>query len=220
VAILPILTMFWIAQSQYWNVYNLWARDHVDLVVLGWQMPVAWVQSLSGLSAVLPVPLVLAFWRWLHARKLEPDDAGKLAMGCLIFACFVVWDASGTLLFGLHRDIPLLWIVISNFGLSFGYLHVQPVAIALFARVAPRSVNAMMVGVYFLSIFAGSILSGRLGGFYERWTPTNFWLLHAAIVGGAGLIFIAFAPLIRRGLAETPPHVLTEEEVPQTGLGL
>ena len=197
VLLLPLLTLFWVAQSQDWNVYNLWARDHVDLVVLGWKMPVPWVQSLAGVTSVAPVPLVLAFWRWLSRHGREPDDFGKLAIGCLMFAGFTALDGGASLLFGTGNKIPFLWIVFTNCGLAIGYLHVQPVAISHFSRTAPRSVNAMMVGVYFLSIFAGSLISGRLGGLYEQWSPTAFWLLHAAIVGAAGAGFLFASRLFR-----------------------
>ncbi|HEX8216773.1 MAG TPA: hypothetical protein VF577_04845, partial [Allosphingosinicella sp.] len=66
---------------------------------------------------------------------------------------------------------------------------------------APAGVNAVMIGVYYFSIFAGSTISGRLGGLYERLAPTSFWLLHAAIVAAAGLIFLLLAPRLRRELA-------------------
>jgi len=29
--IVPVCALFWIAQSQVWNTYNLWVRDHVVL---------------------------------------------------------------------------------------------------------------------------------------------------------------------------------------------
>jgi POT family proton-dependent oligopeptide transporter len=35
----PVSVTFWIAQTQVWNIYNLWARDHLDLVVGGYSMP-------------------------------------------------------------------------------------------------------------------------------------------------------------------------------------
>jgi POT family proton-dependent oligopeptide transporter len=90
--------------------------------------------------------------------------------------------------------------VLTQFGQSFGYLFVQPVAIALYTRCAPRPVNAMMIGVYFLSIFAGSIISGRLGSLYDHWSPAAFWALHGALIGAGGFGLLALAPAFRRGL--------------------
>jgi proton-dependent oligopeptide transporter, POT family len=198
VLLLPLLTLYWVVNSQEWNTYNLWARDHLDRSFLSWQMPVAWVQSFSSLTAVVLVPVVLRFWRYLASMGREPDEIGKLVMGCLIMAAFTACDGFATWVYSGPHQIPFVWIVVTSLGESFGYLHVQPVAIALFARVAPAAVKAMMVGVYFLSIFFGSLISGRLGALYEHWSATNFWLLHAAIVAAAGLMFPVLGRSLRR----------------------
>lgn len=196
--LLPLLTLYWVVNSQEWNTYNLWARDHVDRGLLGWQMPVAWVQSLAGLAAVVMVPVVLRFWRYLASLGREPDEIGKLVLGCLIMGAFTACDGLATVVYGGPHQVPFLWIVVTNLGESFGYLHVQPVAIALFARVAPAALKAMMIGVYFLSVFFGSLISGRLGALYEHWSASNFWLLHASIVAAAGVLFPVFGRTLRR----------------------
>jgi POT family proton-dependent oligopeptide transporter len=64
--------------------------------------------------------------------------------------------------------------------------------------MAPSSMKAMMIGVYFLSIFFGGLISGRLGGLYDHWPATNFWLLHAGIVCAAGLLFPVVGKALRR----------------------
>ena len=195
--LMPLLTLYWVVNSQEWNTYNIWAQDHIDLAILGWQMPVAWVQSLASLAAVALVPVVLLFWRWLAAMGREPDEIGKLKLGCLIMAGFTALDGLSTWIFGAPHQVPLLWIVITDLGESFGYLHVQPVAIALFARMAPPTIRAMMIGVYFLTVFFGGLISGRLGGLYDHWSATNFWLLHAGIVCLAGVLFPVFGKSLR-----------------------
>ena len=58
----------------------------------------------------------------------------------------------------------------------------------------------MMIGVYFLSIFVGSTISGRLGALYEQLSPLNFWLLHAVIVCAGGSLILLFARPLRREL--------------------
>jgi POT family proton-dependent oligopeptide transporter len=121
-------------------------------------------------------------------------------MGCTIFAVFTAMDGLGSVIFGSGSRIPLLWIILSSLGTQFGYLNVQPVAVALYARSAPRSVNAMMVGIYFMGIFFGSLISGRLGGLYLDWSPTAFWLLHAALVAIAGAAFWLLRKPLRRNL--------------------
>jgi POT family proton-dependent oligopeptide transporter len=188
IGLIPVLTLYWIVNSQEWNVYNIWTRDHVDLNLGGWRRPVAWIQSLGSIDCVILVPPVLALWaRWERAGRLV-NGLSKMAFGCAVLAAFTFLDGAASWIFGAQAKIPLLWVVMDNFGESFGYLFVVPVAIAFFTRHAPK-VNAMMIGVYYLSIFAGSLISGRLGGLYETLSPSAFWIVHAAIVAGAGAIF-------------------------------
>ncbi len=200
IGLLPALTLYWVVNSQEWNVYNIWTRDHVNMVVFGWQMPIAWIQSLGAIICVALVPLILALWEWQQQTGRAFSDMGKMALGCAIMAIFTLLDGAASWIFGAQAKIPLIWVIMDNFGESFGYLWVVPVAVAFFTHTAPKKVNAMMVGVYYLSIFAGSLISGRLGGLYESVSPMAFWSLHAGIVAAAGAIFggLALSGVARR----------------------
>jgi POT family proton-dependent oligopeptide transporter len=204
--LLPVLATYWIAQSQVWNVYNLWVRDHVDLVVAGWTMPVPWLQAIDGLAPVVLLAPTLALWKWQRDRGAEPDDLTKMAIGCLIFALGTAWLAAGPLAAAPNGRVPLLWAVGFHLISNEGWLFFVPIALALWSRAAPAKVNGTMVGVYYLSTFLGSTISGRIGGLYEVWSPTRFWLLHAGIVAGGGVILLVFGPFLRRELA--PGHVV------------
>ncbi len=46
--------------------------------------------------------------------------------------------------------------------------------------------NSLRIG------FAANSMIGWVGGFYEKWPTTNFWLLHAAFAAGSGLCFLLF----------------------------
>jgi proton-dependent oligopeptide transporter, POT family len=200
VLMLPLLTLFWVAQTQIWNTYNLWVRDNVDLAIGSWKMPVPWLQSVDALGVVVLVLPMLRFWRWQAARSSEPDDVTKLAIGCLLFGVAVAWLAGGQLVADATGKVPLPWVLFYHFLSAVGYLYFSPVAVALFSRTAPPSVNAMMIGIYYLAIFAGSTISGRLGGLYERLSSAQFWLMHAAIVTAGGLLILLLSSRLRREL--------------------
>jgi len=76
-----------------------------------------------------------------------------------------------------------------------------PIAVGLYARAAPKSLNAMMIGVNSMAVFVGSTISGRIGGLYDSWSPDRFWLLHAGIIAGGALLLLALRPAVRRLLA-------------------
>ena len=154
---------FWIAQSQVWNVYNLWVRDHVDMAVAGWQVPIPWLQALDAIAPGLLLPPTLWLWRRQAARGVEPDAITKMAIGCLIFGCGMVWLALSELVYGGVR-VPLLWAVGFHMLSNWGWVFFTPIAVGLYGRAAPKSLNAMMIGVNSMAVFVGSTISGRIGG--------------------------------------------------------
>ncbi|HEY8351180.1 MAG TPA: MFS transporter, partial [Sphingomonadales bacterium] len=92
----------------------------------------------------------------------------------------------------------LFWPAVFHFICAIGFLYVGPIMLAIVSRAAPLSVNAMMVGAYYLSIFAGGMASGWLGRFYQPLSPAAFWALHGLIVAGGAVVTIAFrGPLVR-----------------------
>lgn len=206
ILMLPVFTLFWIAQSQIWNTYNLWARDHIDLKIGAWTMPVPWLQAVDSLAVIVIVAPLLRFWGWQAKRASEPDDLAKLGIGCLLFGAAVAWLAAAQWVANGLGKVPLVWALAYHFLSAIGYLYFAPIALALFSRSAPASVNARMMGVYYLSMFAGSTISGRLGALYERLSSAEFWLLHAAIVAAGGILVLLCARRLRRELMpSTPP---------------
>ena len=201
VLLLPVIACFWVAQSQVWNVYNLWVRDHLDLSVRGFQVPVPWMQALDGLAPVFLVPVFLGYWQRQAKRGREPDDLGKIALGCIIFGGSTAWLALAPLVAGADGRAPLFWGVAFHFLSNIGWLYVAPIALAMYAATAPAGVRGTMIGVSTLSVFVGSVASGRLGGFYERMDPSAFWLMHAAIATVGGLVLWLVARPARRRLA-------------------
>ena len=97
---------------------------------------------------------------------------------------------------GLSPIWPFLYFAMM--GLAF--LFYWPVTLALVSRAAPAPVNATMMGVAFLTLFAASNIMGRLGGLYERLSPAMFWGLHAAIAAAGGVAVLVFGGVIARGL--------------------
>jgi POT family proton-dependent oligopeptide transporter len=58
-----------------------------------------------------------------------------------------------------------------------------------------------VLGFYFLHLFVANNLVGWLGGLLEKLDGTPFWLLHAGLVGGAGVVFLIVRQLFGHLLA-------------------
>jgi POT family proton-dependent oligopeptide transporter len=195
--VLIVLTaVFWTVQSQIWNTYPVWVRDHVDLRV-GWglSVPVTWFQSLDSLTVLALAPAAIAIWRTLAQRRAEPADLVKIAVGCVLYGLACVLLAAGQWIAGAGK-VLILWPVLFHVVVGAGYLCSAPVALALVSRAAPAPVNAMMVGAYYLGLFVAGIFSGWLGRFYEPLGPPLFWLLHAVIGVAGAVVLLGSRPIL------------------------
>ena len=194
-----ITARFWTVQSQIWNTYPVWVRDHVDLGIgFGLHVPVTWFQSLDAVTVLVLAPVLMRYWRVRARRGGEPGELAKLALGCSIFGLGCVLLSLGQWSAGAGR-VAIVWPVLFHFVIGLGYLLYAPVALALVARVAPVQVRSMMVGGYYIGLFIAGIFAGWLGRFYEPLQPPAFWLLHAGIgVGGTICIGLLYRPFSRR----------------------
>jgi POT family proton-dependent oligopeptide transporter len=88
---------------------------------------------------------------------------------------------------------------------SIGFAHMLPVSLALFARLAPKAINATVIGLYYLAFFAGNSMVGYVGGWFETMPTTDFWLMHAGFAAVAGAVFVVFKLfLAKRLMGEAP----------------
>lgn len=187
--VIHITALYWTVQSQVWNTYPIWIRDNVDRHILSFIVPITWFQSLDMFAVLILAPAIILFWKKQNQREREPNGLIKIAIGCAIFALANVWlSVGGWVSHG--EKVALVWPLVFHFICAFGYLYVGPVALALVSQSAPSYINATMMGSYYLAIFVGGIFSGYLGRFYELISPSEFWLLHAAIVAGASMIIL------------------------------
>lgn len=215
------LAATWVSQTQVWNAYNLWARDHVLLNLYGLEVQVPWLQAFSGIVPIVVLPLLVVLWRFQARRGSEPDALGKLALGALFTALGTLWLALAPL--GEGDRAPLVWALIFHVLMGVGWLYTTPIAITLYAGKSPVSYRGTMLGVANLTVFAGSILGGWLGGLYETISPRDFWLLHTAVAAAGAIFLVLFSPALRRLFDRTAPDdgaaspaMLRQGELPET----
>jgi len=97
--------------------------------------------------------------------------------------------------------VAIGWLIAFHVLNSAGFANVFPVSLALYARVAPAALSATIIGIYYLAFFAANNLVGWIGGFLENMAATQFWLLHAALAGVAGITFLLAGRLFGHLLA-------------------
>ncbi|HMG05822.1 MAG TPA: peptide MFS transporter [Chthoniobacterales bacterium] len=192
ILLIPVLAVAIVPNNQIFNAYLVWGDQQFDLVFLGKKLPTTWLVTLDAIVSVSFLALVALFYRWYGKRWREPDEITKIIIGSgfSIAGVFCLFTAAATQVPGLK--IGLFWPVAFHFLNSIAFAHLLPVSLALFAKVAPKAINATIIGLYYLAFFAANSLVGWVGGFYETMPTTTFWLLHAGFAAGSGLCFVLF----------------------------
>jgi POT family proton-dependent oligopeptide transporter len=201
--LVPILAVSLLTNQQIFNAYLVWADQHFQLTFFGQTLPTSWMITIDATLSFSMLVAVAAFWKWYGMRRREPDELGKMIIGSLFSmaggACLFIAAATQG-----HDKIGLFWPLMFHLLNSIAFSHILPVSLALFSRLAPKAINATVIGIYYLAFFAANKIVGTVGGWYSSMPTTSFWLLH---VGAAGVGLVAFA-LFKLLLA---PRLLAEE---------
>jgi len=205
IAVILITIFQSISYFQIYNLFKIWIQENVDLNVGSFNIPVPWFQSIDALVSILAVPVLFALWRLQAARRGEPDEIAKIGVGAWLAAASHLVLVAAIAISG-GGAISAIWPVLFAAGMGVAFLFYWPTLLALVSRAAPASINATMMGIAFVSLFAGNNIMGWIGGFYEQMTPASFWLMHAAIASVGGLLIIIFGRSLARVLESSEPQ--------------
>ena len=201
-ALLPVLTIAVIGNQQIFNAYLVWAEKTANLVFFGKKMPTTWLITLDSILSVSCLAGAVVFWRLWSKKFPEPAEITKLGIGSIIAVTGFLSLAAGAIMAASSGgNVSIGWLITFHLLNSIGFANVFPVSLALYARVAPPALSATIIGIYYLAFFGANNLVGWIGGFLEKMPVTHFWLLHAALCGTAGIIFLVAGRLFGHLLA-------------------
>jgi POT family proton-dependent oligopeptide transporter len=201
-ALLPVLTIAVIGNQQIFNAYLIWAERSANLIFFGRKMPTTWLITLDSIVSVGFLAGAVVFWRLWSKRYPEPAEITKMGIGSIIAVTGFISLAMGAAI-AAHSGgkISIGWLITFHVLNSIGFANVFPVSLALYARVAPPALSATIIGIFYLHLFAANNLVGWIGGLLEKMSATHFWLLHSALCGTAGIIFLIAGRLFGHLLA-------------------
>lgn len=209
--ILAIFTaIFWMGFEQAGGTMNLFAYEKTDrLIQIGsfrWEFPAPYFQSLNPLLIFVLAPLFSVLWVALARWGREPSTPVKMAVGLLLLAAgFLVMSIAD--LRAHTAKVGPLWLAAVYLLHTLGELCLSPVGLSMVTRVAPASVAALMMGVWFLSSAFGNYMAGVSEALLERYHLSLYpTLTMVAFVAGGVLLLIA-RPLYRWMQARVPATV-------------
>ncbi|MER5477143.1 oligopeptide:H+ symporter [Streptomyces sp. NPDC002734] len=185
--------IFWMIYDQGGSTLSLFADEHVDNQVFGWEFPVSWFQSVNPVLIMALAPVFATIWLSLARKDKEPSTIAKFAgglalVGISFFVFMLPLVASG------DGKVSPWWLVLIYFCQTVGELMLSPVGLSVTTKMAPAKYASQMMGVWFLAVTAGDAVTGLVAEAGVNLDRTGFVALEAALAVLAG-----FAVYMYRG---------------------
>ncbi len=169
-----IVIVFWGAYEQAGGLMNIYAKEKIDRMVGGFEIPASYFQSLPALYVILfggPVALM-----WVRIRNKNPEVASlfKMAVGTIIMGAgfLLMAGASGEADSASHGKAAIWWILGAYLLHVIGELCTSPVALSFISKLAPHKYSSFMMGAYFATTGLGNKLAGEVGEAAQKFGET------------------------------------------------
>ncbi|MER5293844.1 oligopeptide:H+ symporter [Streptomyces pharetrae] len=177
--------VFWMIYDQGGSTLSIFANDHVDNHVFGWEFPVSWFQSVNPVLVMALAPVFATIWLTLARRGKEPSTIVKFAGGLvLVGISFFVFLLP--LVAADGGKVSPWWIVLIYFCQTTGELMLSPVGLSVTTKMAPAKYASQMMGVWFLAVTAGDAVTGLLSTYGVDLNKTGVVAAEAALAVLAG----------------------------------
>jgi POT family proton-dependent oligopeptide transporter len=189
--------VFWAVYEQQGNTMQIWADSNVRWpVIFGWQIPSTWFQSFNPFMIFAFIPLINMLWARQAEKKTEPSSVSKMAIGAFILGLSFIVMIVAVQGMAKGEKASMLWLFFCTAMLTLGEIYLSPVGLSLVTKLAPVRLVSMLMGMWFLSSFAGNYLSGYIGTYYEKWSNETFFTVLTVMGIATGIsIFVLKRPL-------------------------
>ena len=206
-AILLVFVPYILVNAAYQQCYALmlvWADTAVNHTVMGWVMPITWMNFFDGAMAMCTIIASAAIWQRWAAQGREPHDVTKIGIGCAGVSLAFVYAA------GLAAVPGVSWIALVGvyFIIDWSCAWFEPPTGAITSRYAPYRISATMMGVFKLAMAFAYFALGWLGQFIETMGAVRYWLMDAGIAGSGAVLVLLFGGRVRAMLdpaCSSPP---------------
>ena len=180
--------------QQQFTVITLYSDTRLNREILGWEMPISWVQSFNPFFIIVLAPVMAALWTKLGTR--QPITPRKFGVGIMLMgSAFLLFLPMAAVV-----SVPVLWIAMIMLVATVGELWLSPVGLSLATKLAPRSYPVMMMALYNLSVALGTALSGALAGFYSAENEVGYFGVLGAVTIAIGVLMLLVAKPVGRAM--------------------
>ncbi|NCQ58857.1 MAG: peptide MFS transporter [Flavobacteriales bacterium] len=210
-----LVIVFWGAFEQAGGLMNIYAKENTNRLLLGWEIPASWFQSLNAMFIIFLGTSVAAYWAKRKLHNKVSTSLFKMIVGLVVMGMGFFFMTAAALEFETSGSSAMYWLVLAYLFHTVGELSISPVALSYITKLAPVKYGSLMMGVYFAMTGFGNKIAGLLGesaeGLGELTVFTGI-AVFSVLFGLIVLIFRKKLEILTHG-SEDNEHELSADEL-------
>jgi POT family proton-dependent oligopeptide transporter len=184
--------IFWASFEQAGSSLNLFGERNTNRLLLGFQFPASWFQSVQPLFVITLAPVFA--WIWLALGSREPSSPAKFSLGRTFggLAFLLMVPAA------MGSNVSPWWLIGTYLLQTLGELCLSPVGLSAMTKLAPARAAGLVMGIWFLGTAIGNWLAGRAGSLFDSMPlPQLFGTVAASALIAAVMLAILVKPTVK-----------------------
>ena len=191
-----LIIAFFAAFEQAGGLMNIYAKEKTNRMLMGWEVPATWFQSLNSFFIITLGVAVASYWAKRRLRGTEASSLFKMIIGLGITGIGFLFMSAAATEYDNTGSSAMYWLVLAYLFHTVGELCLSPVSLSFVTKLAPAKYASIMMGIYFATTGLGNKAAGLLGesssvfGEFKVFTGIAIFC-----VGFALLVFVFFKKL-------------------------
>ncbi|MGM5469530.1 peptide MFS transporter [Flavobacteriaceae bacterium LMO-SS05] len=208
-----LVIVFWGAFEQAGGLMNIYASEKTNRMLMGWEVPASWFQSLNAMFIIFLGTTVALFWANRKLKGKVSSSLFKMIVGLIIMGTGFFFMTAAAAQYEANGSSAMYWLILAYLFHTVGELSLSPVALSYITKLAPLKYASLMMGVYFAMTGLGNKLAGLLGEAsenYGEYTIFTSIAIFCVLFGLLVMIFRKKLEVLTHG-AEDNERVLRDE---------
>ena len=124
-----LVIVFWGAFEQAGGLMNIYAKENTNRILMGWEVPASWFQSLNAMFIIFLGTSVALYWANRKLKGKVSTSLFKMIIGLIIMGTGFFFMSAAAAEFNSTGASAMYWLVLAYLFHTIGELCISPVAL-------------------------------------------------------------------------------------------
>ena len=141
-----LVIVFWGAFEQAGGLMNIYASEKTNRMLMGWEVPASWFQSLNAMFIIIFGTVVAAYWAKRKLNGKLSTSLFKMILGLIIMGAGFFFMTGASMQYDDGGSSAMYWLVLAYLFHTIGELCLSPVALSYITKLSPVKYGSIMMG--------------------------------------------------------------------------